>query len=60
VQHGGAWVPVVEILDCWKVDDLWWRERPIGRTYFAVLLENDVRLTVFNDRVGGGWYRQEY
>ena len=25
------------VQDCWRVDDEWWRERPISRLYYAVV-----------------------
>jgi len=44
----------------WRIDDEWWRERPVQRDYYALLLEDGVTLTVFKDGPTGQWYRQRY
>ena len=49
---------VLQIQDCWRVDDEWWRERPIARVYRTLLLEDGGHLTVYHDLVDGGWYEQ--
>jgi hypothetical protein len=48
---------VKEIANTWRVDEEWWR-RLISRLYFLLELESGVRLTVFQDLVSGGWYKQ--
>ena len=50
--------PVASVEDTWRLDDEWWRERPISRRYFECVLEEGRRLTVFKDLVTGRWYRQ--
>jgi hypothetical protein len=59
VQHNGRTVTVTEILDCWRIDDEWWREE-ISRRYYHLLLADGRRLSVFADLVAGGWYAQQY
>jgi len=49
---------VARIQDCWRIDDEWWREQPISRLYFLLLLENDSRLTVYHDLMTDAWYEQ--
>src|SRR5579883_83259 len=49
---------VAEVLDRWRIDDEWWRERPISRLYHVLLLENGSRLTVYHDLLSGAWYEQ--
>lgn len=44
----------------WRIDDEWWRERPVQRDYYALLLEDGATLTVFKDGTTGKWYRQRY
>jgi hypothetical protein len=50
---------VAEILDVWLVEDEWWR-LPLARCYFRLLLADDRSVTVFEDRIDGGWYLQQY
>ena len=44
----------------WRVDDGWWREQPVARLYYELLLEDGKLLTVFSDLVTGEWYQQRY
>lgn len=56
----GRQVHTVErIQDTWIIEDEWWRH-PIARQYFALLLEDGTRRTVFHDRVADTWYLQDY
>jgi hypothetical protein len=45
-------------VDRWRVDDEWWREKPLSRLYFECLLEDGRRITVFHDLITSKWYRQ--
>ena len=51
---------VVAVQDRWRIDDEWWRERPISRLYHRVLVEGDVDLTLYHDLIDGQWYEQRY
>ena len=53
---GGA---VRALLDVWELDDEWWREDPIRRRYFRLLLADGRALTVFCDLASGNWFRQD-
>lgn len=53
-------LPVDSVEDVWRIDDEWWREVPVARTYFEVLLEGGRRLTLFLDRETGRWFRQRH
>ena len=48
----------VEALDAWRIDDEWWRERPVSRLYYRVTLEDGGTAVLFRDLVDGAWYRQ--
>src|SRR5690606_19970209 len=48
---------VEAVRETWRIDDEWWR-RPISRVYHAVVLEDGRALTLFHDRVDGGWFEQ--
>lgn len=51
---------VEAVRETWRVDEGWWRPRPVSRLYFDLVLEGGRRLVVYNDLVEGGWYRQGY
>lgn len=53
-------VRVAEIQDVWRIDDEWWRERPISRLYYRVRLERDLDITLYHDLADGLWYEQRY
>jgi hypothetical protein len=59
VQLSGGRIAVVGVIDAWLVEDEWWRQ-PISRYYRHLLLADDRLLTVFEDRITGAWYRQNY
>lgn len=50
---------VERIQDTWIIEDEWWRQ-PIDRQYFAILLDDGTRRTVFHDRIAGTWRLQDY
>ncbi len=49
---------VAAIEDRWRIDDEWWRAEPVERLYYVVMLASGVRMVVYKDLAGGGWYRQ--
>ena len=51
---------VISVEDVWRIEEEWWREAPVVRTYFEVLLEGGGRLTLFCDHGSGAWYRQRH
>jgi len=51
---------VEAVLDTWRIDDEWWRERPVSRVYYSLLLEEGQTVTVYCDLVSGRWAKQEY
>jgi hypothetical protein len=60
VMAGNRWLRVEQVTDTWRIDDEWWRERPVSRLYYRVLLEDGGQMTVFHDLASGQWRRQEY
>ena len=50
---------VERIQDTWIIEDEWWRQ-PIQRQYFALLLDDGTRRTVYHDRVADAWFLQDY
>lgn len=49
---------VARVQDRWRVDDEWWRARPVARTYYALLLDDGTSLTVYHDLVDAAWFEQ--
>jgi len=47
---------VTRVQDRWRIDDEWWRERPIARIYHALLLEDGAVVVVYYDVGDGTWY----
>jgi hypothetical protein len=52
------WLRVVAVQDLWRIDDEWWRARPVSRMYYGCVLEDGRQMTVFQDLVSDKWYRQ--
>jgi len=55
---GGSFLEVVSVDDMWRIDDEWWREKPVSRMYFRVLFSNGRKMAVFHDLRENRWYRQ--
>lgn len=49
---------IVSIDNTWKIDEEWWREKPIARMYYQVTTEDGRRLTLFRDQTTGEWHQQ--
>ncbi|MBI2755173.1 MAG: hypothetical protein HYX52_00520 [Chloroflexi bacterium] len=49
---------VATVQDRWRIDDEWWRERPIARLYFTLVLADGAALTIYHDLVEDAWYEQ--
>jgi hypothetical protein len=62
------WTEVIDIAEVWRIGEEWWRERPIRRTYFTLVVEEGRSVTVFRDELGAlgsleageGWFEQRY
>jgi hypothetical protein len=48
---------VESVLECWRIDDEWWR-KPITRTYYEVVLETGGRVVLFQDLTTNEWWMQ--
>ncbi len=57
-RQWGAARPVQTVQDAWRIDDEWWRERPVSRCYYTVCLEDGSVLTLYHDLVTGAWFEQ--
>jgi len=56
----GTTVQIVRVEGRWRIDDEWWRRKPISRLYYQVLLANEHRITIFQDLINDRWYEQNY
>ena len=53
------WVDVDSVVDRWRIDGEWWRERPFSRMYYECVVDQGLRVTVYHDLVDGNWYQQQ-
>jgi len=60
VYLSGRRYAVESVLEAWRIDDEWWRERAISRVYFSLLLEDGRTVTVYCDLLRKRWFRQAY
>jgi hypothetical protein len=51
---------VEAVLETWRIDDEWWRQRPISRIYFSLLLEGGRTVTVYQKLSSSRWAMQAY
>lgn len=51
---------VEEVLEIWRIDDEWWRRRPLSRVYYRVLLEDGRTVVVYRDEASGRWWKQGF
>ncbi|MCL4368561.1 MAG: error-prone DNA polymerase [Actinobacteria bacterium] len=49
---------VVRVQDRWRIDDEWWRDHPIARFYYTVLLDDGTLLTLYHDLIANTWFEQ--
>jgi hypothetical protein len=48
------------VLERWRIDDEWWRQRPVSRLYYRLALADGRTVTVYRDSANREWYRQTY
>ena len=60
VYLSGQRLAVESVLETWRIDDEWWRERAVSRLYFSLLLEDGRTVMVFRELVSKRWARQDY
>ena len=60
VRLSGRRLAVEAVLQLWRIDDEWWRQRPVSRTYYSLLLEDGRVVTAYNDLTLNRWYQQQY
>ena len=60
VYLSGQRCAVEAVLEVWRIDDEWWRERPVSRLYFSLLLEDGRTCFVYRNLVNSRWFKQTY
>jgi hypothetical protein len=60
VWLSGRRYAVEDVLETWRIDDEWWRERPVSRVYYQLGLLGGPMVVVHEDVVQGRWYVQRY
>jgi hypothetical protein len=58
VYLSGQRYAVESVLETWRIDDEWWRDRAVSRLYFRVLLEDGPVVNVYLDAINNSWCRQ--
>ena len=49
-----------QVEEVWRIAEEWWREAPIERTYYRLVVAGGRTLTVFRDLEDEQWYEQRY
>ena len=49
--------PVDQIRERWVVEEGWWTDAPVRRSYVELVLADGGLAVVFEDLTGGGWHR---
>jgi len=60
VHFSGCPIAVESVVETWRIDDEWWREKAVSRHYWRVVLEDGRVVDIYRDLVTGGWWRQAY
>jgi hypothetical protein len=56
----GRRLAVETVLERWRIDDEWWRERSVSRLYYRLQLEDGRTVDVYQAQRTGAWFRQTY
>jgi CO dehydrogenase/acetyl-CoA synthase delta subunit len=46
------------VRESWLVEDRWWTDRPLRRRYWEIVTTCGRNEVVFQDLIGGRWWRQ--
>jgi hypothetical protein len=49
---------VAGVQERWRIDEGWWWERPVSRTYWRLVLDDGRQVTVYEDEVDHTWWTQ--
>ena len=57
LESAAGWQSVTRVLDRWRIDCDWWRDR-IAREYWRVLLDNELALECYRNTESDEWFVQ--
>lgn len=60
IYLSGRRIAVESVVEIWRIDDEWWRDKPIARAYWRLALEDGRVVDVYRDLASGKWWRQAY
>ncbi|TMF03924.1 MAG: hypothetical protein E6I38_13405 [Chloroflexi bacterium] len=60
MHFSGCPIAVESVVETWRIDDEWWREKAVSRQYWRVVLEDGRVVDIYRDLVTGEWWRQAY
>lgn len=60
VSLSGRRLAVESVVEAWRIDDEWWREKPVSRVYRRLALEDGRVVDVYQDLITRKWWRQAY
>ena len=60
MHFSGQQIAVESIVETWRIDDEWWREKTVSRQYWRVVLEDGRVVDIYRDLITGKWWRQAY
>jgi hypothetical protein len=60
IQFGSRKIAIESIIETWRIDEEWWRDKPVSRVYWRVALEDGRVIDVYRDLTTGSWWRQAY
>ena len=60
VYLSGRRLAVESVLETWRIDDEWWRERAVSRVYYSLMLEDGRTVMVYRNLVNDHWFKQAY
>ena len=60
VHLSGHRIAVESVVEIWRIDDEWWRDKAVSRMYWRVVLEDGRVVDVYRDLASGKWWRQAY
>jgi hypothetical protein len=49
---------IIAVQDHWRIDDEWWREHPVSRAYYQLVLDDGTLLTIYHDLLSDLWFEQ--
>jgi len=60
IHLSGRRLAMESLLETWRIDDEWWREQPVSRVYWRILLNDGRTADIYRDVASGKWFRQTY